>query len=96
MKNAKEWDSAKNTRKEGEKVLEEQRLGSEFEEARGRCTGPFPSLVRDPTLHLPGGSNLTVLGHHHSLLLLLCGKVVGYHRCEVLAIYDACDWNKGG
>jgi hypothetical protein len=50
MKNAKEWDSAKNVRKAGEKALEEQRLGSEFEEARGRCAGPFPSLARDPTL----------------------------------------------
>ena len=51
MKNAKEWDSAKNVRKEGEKALEEQRLGSEFEEARGQCAGPFPSLAREPTLH---------------------------------------------
>jgi hypothetical protein len=51
MKNAKEWDSAKNVRKEGEKALEEQQLGSEFKEARGRCAGPFPSLAHDPTLH---------------------------------------------
>ena len=30
-----------------------QLLGSELEEARGRCAGPFPSLARDPTLHFP-------------------------------------------
>ena len=30
---------------------ESQLLGSEFEEARGRCADPFPSLARDPALH---------------------------------------------
>jgi len=29
-----------------------QLLGSEWNEARGRCAGLFLSLVRDPTLHL--------------------------------------------
>jgi hypothetical protein len=39
-------------RKNEGKVLEAQLLGSELEEARGRCAGPFPSLARDPTLQV--------------------------------------------
>jgi hypothetical protein len=54
-------------------------LGSEFGASCGRCIGPFPSLMRDPTLHLLRGSNMTILGHHHSLLLLLCGEVICYY-----------------
>ena len=38
-------------RKNERKALEAQCLGSEFIEAHGRYTGPFPSLAHDPTLH---------------------------------------------
>jgi hypothetical protein len=66
-------------------------------EARGRCKGPISGSTRDPALHLPGGSNLTVPGqfHHCHVLDLLRGRiVVGDHGCEVIAVHNACDWDK--
>jgi hypothetical protein len=64
-----------------------------FEGVRDRRTGPFPSPARNPALHLPGALNLPVPGHCHSLLIIMPEKVICYHRCEVVAIYDACDWD---
>jgi hypothetical protein len=78
---------------EKDKIRLSQRFGSEFNGARDRCAGLFPSLACNPALHLPGALDLPVPGHHHSLLIIVRGKVVRHHRCEVVAVYNVCDWD---
>jgi hypothetical protein len=80
-------------RGEGIRVRRSQRFGSELKGARDRCAGLFPSLARDPALHLPGALNLPVPGHHHSLLIIVRGKVVCRYGCDVVAIHDVRDWD---
>ena len=75
------------------KIVALTALWLRFEGVHDRCAGPFLSPARNPTLHLPGGLNLPVPGHHHSLLIIMPEKVICYHRCEVVAVYDACDWD---
>ena len=77
-----------NIREGSEKVLKE------FGVSCGWCVSLFLSQTYDSTLHLLEGSNMTILGHHHSLLLLLYGKVICYHRCKVVTIHNVYDWDK--
>ena len=79
---------------EKDKIRHSQRFSSELEGACDWCVGLFPSLACDPMLHLLGALNLPVPGHHHSLLIIVHGKVICHHRCEVVVVYDTCDWDK--
>jgi hypothetical protein len=71
-------------------------LAQIFEGIRDRRASLFPSPVHNPTLHLLGGLNLPVPEHHHSLLIIVHGKVICCHRCEVVVIHNACDWDIRG
>ena len=64
---------------------------------RGQCKGLISGSMCDPVLHLLGGLNLTVPSqfHHCHVLDLLCSRIViSNHRCKVIAVHDACDWDK--